>query len=163
MFRPGVGELRTRSYRGDGFTVVELLLVVAILGITATVAYPSYQDYRERARVAQAITDIGGLNAKVRLYMTDNREPPLSLSEVGAAGMRDPWGNEYVYQNLAVAGGPGKSRKNKNLTPINTDFDLYSKGKDGLSKLPLTAQASRDDVILANDGRFIGLASKYDP
>jgi general secretion pathway protein G len=58
--------------------------------------------------------------------------------------------------------GVGKSRKNKNLTPINSYFDLYSKGKDGLSTLPLTAKASRDDVILANDGAFIGLASNYD-
>ena len=155
--------MKAGNHRGDGFTVIELLLVVAIIGIVAAVAYPSYQDYQERARVAQAITDIGGLNAKVRLYMTDNREPPLSLSQVGAAGMRDPWGNDYVYQNLQIAGGPANSRKNKNLTPINTDFDLYSKGKDGLSKLPLTAKVSRDDVILANDGRFIGLASKYDP
>ena len=150
------------SYRGSrGFTLIELLIIVAILGIVAVVALPRYQDYRERARVNQAITDIGALNAKLRLYMTDSRVPPSSLAAVGAAGMLDPWGNAYQYTDLTTA-GVGKSRKNKNLTPINTDFDLWSNGKDGLSKLPLTATVSRDDVILANDGRFIGLVSKYE-
>jgi general secretion pathway protein G len=93
--------------------------------------------------------------------MTDNRVPPASLAAIGAAGMLDPWGNAYKYTDITTA-GVGKSRKNKNLTPINTDFDLWSNGKDGLSQLPLTTKVSRDDVILANDGRFIGLASKYE-
>jgi general secretion pathway protein G len=44
---------------------------------------------------------------------------------------------------------------------LNTDYDLYSMGKDGKTKGPLTAKDSHDDVIRANDGRFIGLASEY--
>jgi general secretion pathway protein G len=52
-------------------------------------------------------------------------------------------------------------RKDRFLVPINTFFDLYSMGKDGQSVSPLTAQASRDDVIWANDGAFIGRASDY--
>jgi general secretion pathway protein G len=45
--------------------------------------------------------------------------------------------------------------------PINTTYDLYSKGKDGDSSPPLTARASQDDVVRANDGGFIGLGSRY--
>jgi len=45
--------------------------------------------------------------------------------------------------------------------PINTDFDLYSMGPDGRSAPPLTAKHSRDDIVRANDGAFIGLASDY--
>ena len=52
-------------------------------------------------------------------------------------------------------------RKDRFLIPINTSFDLYSMGKDGKSAAPLTAQASQDDVIWANDGSFVGLASQY--
>lgn len=52
-------------------------------------------------------------------------------------------------------------RKDKNLVPINTQYDLYSLGADGQSKPPLTAPVSKDDVILANDGNYIGLASAY--
>jgi general secretion pathway protein G len=53
------------------------------------------------------------------------------------------------------------ARKDKNLHPLNSDFDLYSIGKDGESRQPLTAKWSRDDVVRANDGGFVGLASEY--
>ena len=73
--------------------------------------------------------------------------------------MRDPWGHAYQYLNHATAKGKGAFRKDKRIVPINTDYDLYSMGKDGQSVAPLTAKASRDDIVRANDGRFVGLAS----
>ena len=151
------------AVRGSGWTIVEMLMVIAIIGVLASVALPKYQDYRERVRVAQAITDIAAINTRIRLRMNDIRNPPGSLAEMGLDSLRDPWGRPYQYLRLAgLKGIAGKARKNKNLVPLNSDFDLYSMGKDGKSAGPLTAQASRDDVILANDGRFIGLASDYE-
>jgi general secretion pathway protein G len=147
--------------RARGLTLVELLVVLAIAGVLAAIALPSYTSYREKARVNQAATDIGGINSNIRQYETNNRALPPNLAAVGAGGKLDPWGSAYVYTNL-VTEGIGKARKNKNLVPINSQFDLYSKGKDGASATPLTAKASRDDVILANDGRYIGLASNYE-
>jgi hypothetical protein len=47
------------------------------------------------------------------------------------------------------------------LVPINTDFDLYSMGPDGRNSPPLTAKHSRDDIVRANNGAFIGVASDY--
>jgi general secretion pathway protein G len=149
------------GYRFTGFTLVELLVAIGVIAIAASIALPSYTSYQDRARIAQAITDISALNINARHYMIDNRVPPPSLAAISAAGKLDPWGKPYVYLDLTTA-GIGKARKNKNLVPINSDFDLYSYGKDGKSTLPLTAKNSRDDVILANDGRFIGLASKYE-
>jgi general secretion pathway protein G len=157
-----MSKLRHASGSVPGFTVIELLIVVAIVGVLVAVSFPAYQDYRERGRVHQATTDIAAMNVKLRLYMLDNKLPPADLSAIGDSGRLDPWGHPYQYTDLTTA-GVGKSRKNKNLVPINSDFDLWSNGKDGLSKLALTAKVSRDDVILANDGRFIGLASNYDP
>jgi general secretion pathway protein G len=64
----------------------------------------------------------------------------------------------------ACSGGcinQGQARKDRRLVPINADFDLYSVGKDGKSASPLTAQSSQDDIIRANNGGFIGLASTY--
>lgn len=61
--------------------------------------------------------------------------------------------------NLEV--DPNNARKDHALHPLNTDFDLYSCGKDGETAKPLTAQKSRDDIIRANDGQYIGLASNY--
>jgi general secretion pathway protein G len=75
---------------------------------------------------------------------------------------RDPWGRPYVYLNIRAA-GPGNSglRKDGKLNPLNTDFDLYSCGKDGDSIGPLSAKASRDDIVRANNGAFIGLGEDY--
>ena len=75
--------------------------------------------------------------------------------------MLDPWGNAYVYQSFTGLKGKGKMRKDKSLNPLNTQYDLYSLGRDGDSRLPLAPKVSHDDVILAFDGAFIGLASDF--
>ncbi len=149
--------------RARGFTFIELMLGVAILGVVVGIAYPSYQQYVAKARVQQAVSDIRDIDARIQMYWLDNRAYPADLAEVGKDTMKDPWGKPYQYTNLENIKGKGKARKNKNLVPINSDFDLYSMGKDGASVGPLTAKASRDDIVRASDGRFVGLASDYDP
>ena len=156
-----MSRLHARHARSAGFTLIEVLLALVILAVLVAIALPSYKQYRDRAMIAQAVNDIAAMNLQLRDYITQNHVAPPDLSAIGATGKLDPWGNAYVYANLAVA-GVGGARKDKNLVPINTDFDLYSKGADGDSKKPLTAPQSRDDVILANDGKFIGLASDYE-
>ena len=151
------------SRRASGFTIVEVLIVVGILGALATIAIPKYADYRERVKVAQAVSDLTALSLLINNYQLDARNYPPSLATVGNAGKLDPWGRPYVYLNLQDPKTKGQARKNKNLVPINSDFDLYSIGKDGESRAPLTAKASRDDVIRANDGGFLGLARNYEP
>lgn len=136
--------------------------MLAIIGVVAGIAIPRYVDYRERIRVAQAIADIRMLSLLINSYQLDTRAYPQNLASVGNANKLDPWGRPYVYTNLRDIKGKGKARKNKNLVPINSDFDLYSLGKDGESSGPLTAKSSRDDVIRANDGGFVGLASDYE-
>lgn len=115
------------------------------------------------ARVTQAIGDILEIQVHVERYRSDNAALPPDLSAVGVSGKLDPWGRPYVYFNLEAAGkkGTGAARKNQKLVPINSDYDLYSVGKDGVSRPPLTAAESRDDVVRAYDGRFVDLASKY--
>jgi general secretion pathway protein G len=56
---------------------------------------------------------------------------------------------------------PAGARKDRFLVPINSRYDLYSRGPDGDSRPPLTALPSRDDIVMANDGGFIGLAAKF--
>ena len=147
----------------DGFTLVELLIAIAIVAVLLVIAVPSYQKYRDRAAVGRAESDIVAIAALIDLYRTDNRVFPNSLADINMAGKLDPWNHRYKYLNLSPvpSGMAGKVRKDKNLVPINSDFDLYSRGKDGASQPPLTAGPSRDDVVRANDGRFVGLASDY--
>ena len=146
-----------------GLTIVELMIAIAIASILAAVALPRYQDYRERVRVAQAKQDIAVINASVKAYMHDSKVPPDTITGFLAPGKVDPWGRPYEYLKLeGVKGVAGKARKNKSLVPLNSDFDLYSMGRGGLTAAPLTAPASRDDIIRANDGAFIGLASEYE-
>ena len=149
--------------RHRGLTAIELMLGLMILGVLVVIALPAYANYRERVRITQAVIDIKGIEAQIKAYSIENRALPDSLADIGRGGMLDPWGNPYQYTNLETAKGNGKARKNKNLVPINSDFDLYSRGKDGASVSPLTAKASRDDIVRASDGRFVGLASDYDP
>ena len=78
--------------------------------------------------------------------------------------MLDPWGRPYIYYRFPESHGqapPSGARRDRFLVPVNSDYDLYSQGKDGQTSIPFTARASRDDVVRANDGGYIGLASGF--
>jgi general secretion pathway protein G len=155
----GPGRWRRAGAR-SGFTLVEISIVLVIAAVLVTIALPSYTEYREKALVAQAKGDIGDMAIRINQYYADHRAFPATLADIGKDTLLDPWKHPYKY--LALQGANvGQARKDKNLVPINSDFDLYSMGKDGKTAAPLTAKASRDDVIRANDGRFIGLGSEY--
>jgi general secretion pathway protein G len=144
-----------------GLTLVELAVALTLVAVLGAIAVPSYQGYRERVRIDQAKRDIMVIATAVAHYQLDARAYPNGLSDVGLSGQLDPWGNAYRYLNLETPGARGQARKDHALVPINTDFDLYSMGADGGSSPPLTARQSRDDVVRANNGAFVGLASEY--
>ncbi len=144
-----------------GFTIIELTVTLLVVAVLAAIALPAYRDHRERVRIGQAESDIAAMSAVIANYQLDARAYPDTLADAGLGGMRDPWGNPYGYLNLGGKGAKGLARKDHSLVPINTDFDLYSMGPDGKTAPPLTAKASRDDVVRANNGAFVGVASDY--
>jgi len=152
---------RSVMRRHAGFTLIELTLVIAILAILAAFGISYYGDYRDKINVNKTITDILHMGVLIKQFENDNLAFPGSLSDVGAGAMLDPWGNPYQYLNISSVKGKGKLRKDKSLNPINSDYDLYSMGKDGMSSTALTAKNSHDDVIRARDGKFVGLASDF--
>ena len=143
-----------------GFTLIELMLALLLVGILLAVAYPFFKGYKEKIRVSQAVNDITAISTAVSNYWIDNRAYPTSLADLGLNSKLDPWGYPYVYYNID-ANGKGGARKDHALNPLNTDFDIYSVGADGQSKPQITQKESVDDVIRASNGVFVGLASDF--
>lgn len=142
----------------------ELLLGALILGTLFGVGVPVYLNQLEKAKIMRAAADIHTISVIIYEYYQDHETFPESLVAIGRDKNTDPWGRPYEY--LKIEGKTKKQvqkiwRKDRYLVPINTDFDLYSKGKDRKSQPALTAKESRDDVVRANNGAYIGLASKY--
>ena len=145
-----------------GFTLLEIMICVAIAATLAAIAIPNYISYVESGRVARAISEVKNIEKAVFNYVADHDAFPDSLSQVGFGDYQDPWGNAYRY--LRIEGGEAKTgakRKDHSLVPVNSDFDLYSMGRDGASQPPFTAKASQDDIVRANNGGYVGLVSNY--
>ena len=159
------GTARSLGLRNcNGLTLVELLITVSIVATLAAIAAPIFGTYIDKARSQRAISDIRTtLQTGITIYEFTNDMLPVSLNDINNGGMLDPWGNTYQYLNFAAAGpsATGLARKDRFLVPLNSDYDLYSMGEDGGSVSPLTSRLSRDDIIRANDGGYVGLASDY--
>lgn len=264
-----------RSYllHTDGFSLIELMLAISIVGVLAALAIPNYLDFIEKARVARAISEMHALTKDIKGFAFGSGTYPNSLAEIGRSTMLDPWGTPYQYYrincgtvdeitNLAKlklqrkssprvvpavhplssqndwnraftdsnswvqqgntyfvagngsggaggtgnsagasgggagggaggagggngggngggggnaggngggngggggppCGGAGGARKDRFLVPINSDFDVYSMGKNRDTVAPLNPPKSQDDVIRASDGGYYGLARNF--
>lgn len=154
---------RTRSpSRARGFTLVELAIVVAIIGVLGALALAQYLAYIERVRVARAVIELKDIAAQLDPIAFEGGKLPSTLADIGLGGRKDPWGRNYRYLRIVGSlSAASKSRKDQFLVPLNSDYDLYSLGKDGLSRPAITDPVSLDDVIRGNDGAYLGLAAKY--
>ena len=149
--------------KSKGFGLLELIVTLVVAAMLVSIALPAYEMFVTRAKVSAAIGDIGKLSLAVESFRLNNNDRiPLTLEEMGVEVPVDPWGQPYEFLNIpASGGGVGALRKDGKLNPLNTDFDLYSIGKDGASAGPLSAKQSRDDIVRANNGAFIGLGEEY--
>jgi len=136
-------------------------MVVAIIGTLVTLAYPFYHAYLGRTKLVKTIRDLRVLEEELTLHSLRTGDVPDDLSAIDREDFRDPWGGTYQYLKYANYASTDAFRKERFLFPINEEYDLYSKGADGLSEPELSAPASLDDVVRANDGTFIGLASEF--
>lgn len=119
--------------KSGGFTLIELMIVVVILGLLATIIMPKILDRPEQARRVKAKADIRSIQSMLALFKTDTGRFPTTSEGLQALvtnpGLKnysregyldrapvDPWGNRYVYIS------PGLHSK---------DYDLESYGKDG--------------------------------
>ena len=86
-----------------GFTLIELMIVVAIIGILAAIALPAYQDYTKRTHVSEGLTLAGGAKASVTEYFSSQGNFPSNNTSAGLAAATDIKGNAVTQ--VAVANG----------------------------------------------------------
>ncbi|MEJ7138877.1 type II secretion system major pseudopilin GspG [Amphibiibacter pelophylacis] len=117
-----------------GFTLIELMVVLVIIGVLAALIVPNVLDRAAEARVTAARTDISNLSQALKLYKLDNQRYPTSAQGLQALVQQpttdpkpqnwkpyidklptDPWGKPYQYLSPGVHG----------------DFDVFSLGADG--------------------------------
>ncbi|MEZ4527286.1 MAG: type II secretion system major pseudopilin GspG [Desulfobacterales bacterium] len=132
-------KLLIRNLDRQGFTLIELMVVIVILGILAGLIVPRIMERPDQAKQMKAKTQISSLETALKLYKLDNGSYPTTeqglqaLVEQPSSGSpaqnwrkggyleknkvpKDPWGNDYVYLSPGMHG----------------DFDIISYGADGV-------------------------------
>ena len=144
-----------------GLTLIELMIVLSIIATLAGIAAPSYLRFLSKGNVSETLDEIKAIERNIEIYKDFYGQYPESLADIGHKIPRDKWGNEYQYMKIEGKKGFGGMRKDRNMVPINTDYDLYSKGADGKTSQSFQPKTSWDDIVRANNGEFIGLVSDY--
>jgi general secretion pathway protein G len=139
-----------KKFDARGFTLIELMVVLVILGVLASLIVPRIMSRPEEARRIKARVDIQSLETALKLYSLDSGDYPTTeqglqaLIEPPAVGVlptkwrdggylekrklpKDPWGNDYIYLSPGTQG----------------DFDLISYGADG----ELGGEGKDEDVV----------------
>jgi prepilin-type N-terminal cleavage/methylation domain-containing protein len=118
-----------------GFTIVELLIALSIIGILASIGSTVYVGQIKKARTNVVIADIKAISLDIDVFTADNSGPPDDLSSVRHDMKRDPWGNSYQYLKIAGEEKSPDRRKDRFIVPINSDMTFTAWDR--------TAKASR--------------------
>lgn len=138
-----------------GFTLVELLMVIALIGILATLAIVNITEFKNSARISRCAGELRGLEKDIISFATEKGDYPTDLTVLASSIVSDPWGRPYVYKKTA------DMLRTWIGEPLNSDFDLYSIGIDHLTADEITDADALDDIIRANDGAFCGSSKKF--
>jgi len=136
--------IRGSRLAGRGFTLIEIMVVVVIIGLLAAVIVPQVIDKVEEARVAKTKQDIQAIETALTMYRLDNSKYPSTDQGLRALTeqpsdpsvrhwrpggyvqriSKDPWGNDYQYLN------PGTRSRNFDLFSLGADAQPGGEGQD---------------------------------
>ncbi|HFC7678493.1 TPA: pilin [Neisseria meningitidis] len=153
-----------------GFTLIELMIVIAIVGILAAVALPAYQDYTARAQVSEAILLAEGQKSAVTEYYLNHGEWPGGNSDAGVASsstIKGKYVKEVTVANGVITATMLSSGVNKEIQ--GKKLSLWAKRQDGSVKWfcgqPVTRDANNtaDDAVKADTGTNGKIDTKHLP
>ena len=141
--------MQNRKKAHDGFTLIELMIVIVIIGILATLLIPRIMERPEEARRVKAKADIKTIESALKLYKIDTGNYPTTEQGIealirkpdtspvpkkwreggyleGDSVPKDPWGNPYYYTASSSSGGTSGT-----LGTSGRDYEIVSYGHDG--------------------------------
>ncbi|HFA3554158.1 TPA: pilin, partial [Neisseria gonorrhoeae] len=131
-----------------GFTLIELMIVIAIVGILAAVALPAYQDYTARAQVSEAILLAEGQKSAVTEYYLNNGEWPENNGDAGVASsssIKGKYVQKVEVKNGVVTATMASSGVNKEIK--GKKLSLWAKRQDGSVKWFCGQPVTRDKAV----------------
>ncbi len=164
---------RLSAGRAAGFTLIEIMIAVAILAIITAIAIPAYQGYIAEARIGTAMKDIRQMELALNDLAMDSDLAALDANNVGERGVYlvggqiafgdigtppaggqawlDPWNRIYRYRRPGTLVDANGASSNGNSLPQG--YDLFSQGEN--------AGDGGDDIVRGCDGEFIGEAGDH--
>ncbi|HHS2156191.1 TPA: pilin [Neisseria meningitidis] len=146
-----------------GFTLIELMIVIAIVGILAAVALPAYQDYTARAQVSEAILLAEGQKSAVTEYYLNHGKWPGNNSSAGVASsskIKGKYVKEVEVKNGVVTATMLSTGVNKEIQ--GRKLSLWAKRQDGSVKWFCGQPVTRDDTATNNDAVTAAASDKID-